>query len=189
MWLRDDLPRDLPEARILLYGYDTRLQDSASFQSILDLGKNFLRALLLATMESSKTMLVMSHSLGGIVAKEVSFICTSTVLVLIYFFQAINRMAGSPFEAEKRLLKQLKALYFFGVPSHGMDIESLVPMVGDQPNRGFLHTLETNSPVLREQATTFLRIITRQHCKIVDFYETKVSQTAQQDVRFCSYQV
>jgi hypothetical protein len=38
MWLRDSLPNDLPRTRILVYGYDTRLEDSTSFQSIDDLG-------------------------------------------------------------------------------------------------------------------------------------------------------
>ena len=39
MWLRDALPLDVPHARILIYGYDTRLIRSSSFQSLTDLGK------------------------------------------------------------------------------------------------------------------------------------------------------
>jgi hypothetical protein len=38
MWLRDSLPNDLPKTRILIYGYDTQLENSTSFQSIDDLG-------------------------------------------------------------------------------------------------------------------------------------------------------
>ena len=38
MWLRDSLPKDLPKTRILVYGYDTRLANSTSFQSIDDVG-------------------------------------------------------------------------------------------------------------------------------------------------------
>jgi hypothetical protein len=38
MWLRDSLPNDLPKTRILIYGYDTRLENSTSFQCIDDLG-------------------------------------------------------------------------------------------------------------------------------------------------------
>lgn len=34
MWLRDSLPFDLPGVRIMLYGYDTRLHDSRSFQDL-----------------------------------------------------------------------------------------------------------------------------------------------------------
>jgi hypothetical protein len=38
MWLRDSLPSGLPRTRILVYGYDTTLENSTSFQSIDDLG-------------------------------------------------------------------------------------------------------------------------------------------------------
>lgn len=34
MWLRDSLPRDLPGMRILLYGYETQLHGSRSFQDL-----------------------------------------------------------------------------------------------------------------------------------------------------------
>jgi hypothetical protein len=34
MWLRDALPYDLERARILMYGHDSRLPDSRSFQNL-----------------------------------------------------------------------------------------------------------------------------------------------------------
>jgi hypothetical protein len=40
MWLRDALPRDVSGARIMIYGYDTNLLSSKSFQTLKDLGKN-----------------------------------------------------------------------------------------------------------------------------------------------------
>ncbi|KAJ6102456.1 hypothetical protein N7486_004883 [Penicillium sp. IBT 16267x] len=42
VWLRDFLPRDLPNVRVLLYGYDTTLPGSLSKQSIEDLGSALL---------------------------------------------------------------------------------------------------------------------------------------------------
>lgn len=42
MWLRDALPDDISGARVFIYGYDTRLDGSTSFQSITDIGCNFL---------------------------------------------------------------------------------------------------------------------------------------------------
>jgi hypothetical protein len=39
MWLRDVLPLDFPKASILIYGYDTQLEQSVSFQNLADLGK------------------------------------------------------------------------------------------------------------------------------------------------------
>lgn len=38
MWLRDSLPAKLPGTRILIYGYDTQLVGSRSFQTLQDLG-------------------------------------------------------------------------------------------------------------------------------------------------------
>lgn len=38
MWLRDSLPKDLDRARIMLYGYDSALLGSKSFQSMNDIG-------------------------------------------------------------------------------------------------------------------------------------------------------
>lgn len=41
MWLRDGLSESLPSARIFIYGYDTRLQNTSAFQSLQDLGLDF----------------------------------------------------------------------------------------------------------------------------------------------------
>jgi hypothetical protein len=45
MWLRDSLPRDLQGARVLLYGYDTSLLQSQSFQDISDIAIAFSRSI------------------------------------------------------------------------------------------------------------------------------------------------
>jgi hypothetical protein len=43
MWLRDVLPDDVPNARILTYGYDSRLADSIRpFSTMQDLAEEFL---------------------------------------------------------------------------------------------------------------------------------------------------
>ncbi|KAF5619615.1 ankyrin protein [Fusarium sp. NRRL 25303] len=39
VWLRDALPSDIPNARILTYGYDTKLSKSSAFQNLTDLGR------------------------------------------------------------------------------------------------------------------------------------------------------
>lgn len=49
MWLRDDLARSFPGARIYIYGYESEMQGSDSFQTLTDLGLTFqvvLEALL-----------------------------------------------------------------------------------------------------------------------------------------------
>jgi hypothetical protein len=49
MWLRDALPSDLPGARIMTFGYLSRLQDSPSFATINDFA-----TVLLAAVESAR---------------------------------------------------------------------------------------------------------------------------------------
>lgn len=67
---------------------------------------------------------------------------------------------------------------FFGVPNLGMAIESLVPMVGDQPNRSFLETLGRNSALLRCHQEQFWTMFRSRPVHILGFYETKLSRTA-----------
>lgn len=72
MWLRDDLPRSMPTARIIIYGYDSKLQGSKSFQSILDIGIRFQAAVRRARPLTEKPLVFLGHSLGGLLIKEVS---------------------------------------------------------------------------------------------------------------------
>ena len=44
MWLRDFLPKSIPTARIITYGYDTKLPGSQSTASILELSKKLLES-------------------------------------------------------------------------------------------------------------------------------------------------
>lgn len=77
MWLRDALPKDLPNTRVYVYGYDTSMIDSLSRQSILDLGARFaetLQALFTGPRwrgMPTKILLLIGHSLGGLVIEQV----------------------------------------------------------------------------------------------------------------------
>lgn len=52
MWLRDSLPAKLPGTRILIYGYDTQLVGSRSFQILQDLGMSLRDTLHMIEMVS-----------------------------------------------------------------------------------------------------------------------------------------
>ena len=45
MWLLDNLKKDCPSARILTYGYDSKLEESNSFQTLEDLTIAFVKSL------------------------------------------------------------------------------------------------------------------------------------------------
>lgn len=54
MWLRDFLPEAVPNARILTYGYDTKLPGSQSEASIPDLSRRLLESI--KTIRSGHTV-------------------------------------------------------------------------------------------------------------------------------------
>ena len=79
MWLRDSLPQHLAgakvQARVFIYGYDSRLIESDSFQEISDLGAEFKNKLVQLTQNSpaqTRRLILLGHSLGGILVKTVS---------------------------------------------------------------------------------------------------------------------
>jgi hypothetical protein len=53
MWLCDDLPKDFPHARILTYGYDTKLENSQSIQDLEAIAGTFRTALKIARPKNS----------------------------------------------------------------------------------------------------------------------------------------
>jgi hypothetical protein len=169
MWLRDSLPSDLPGARVMLYGYDTELHNSHTFQDLEALASTFRLDLQALTMRDfsnaeplTKPLVFVAHSLGGLVVKE----------AIIQMKRDKNHQA---------LLDSIYGALFFGVPNQGMEIASLVPMVKDQPNQALLHSLAKESQVLRNQCRDFPKAFDYQDSsEIVCFYETEMSPTAAQ---------
>jgi protein SERAC1 len=91
--------------------------------------------------------------------------------------QALIQMKNGNDEDQDNLKATYGAL-FFGVPNQGMDISSLVPVVGDQPNRYFLESLGPESDLLQEQRATFPKVFDFRDSEIISFFETKLSPTA-----------
>ena len=83
---------------------------------------------------------------------------------------------------DSEILKATYAVLFFGVPSQGMNIESLIPMVGDQPNRAFLESLNRVSETLIAQQAAFPKVFPLKGSELICFYETRSSPTAKRKV-------
>ena len=69
--------------------------------------------------------------------------------------------------------------FLFGVPNQGIDIQSLLPMVQDQPNQYMLRSLSRESDLLQEQQDRFPNAFNFTDSKTICFYETKMSPTAE----------
>lgn len=75
MWLRDSLGVDVcavdsgkPMARVMIYGYDSRLYDSDNLQHIGDLATELHQHL--STIKPKRPMVLIGHSLGGLIIKQ-----------------------------------------------------------------------------------------------------------------------
>lgn len=161
MWLRDGLPKHCSNFRCIIYGYDSRLPDSRSFQDIEDISKALTRRLrsIGCSSPSAKPTILLAHSLGGIVLKE-----------------ALVQMARSN-EWEVFLLSNVIKIILFGVPNRGMRISHLIPMAKSQPNEPFIHRLSTHSMYLSQLDEQFNGISCYLRSRLVSIYETSQSQT------------
>ncbi|KAI5460666.1 hypothetical protein BGZ63DRAFT_488681 [Mariannaea sp. PMI_226] len=173
MWLRDSLPHDLTceetgqsMARVMTYGYESSVAGSENIQNIEDLATKFHSSLLaLATAPTMRPIILIAHSLGGLVVK-----------------QALMALSKSTNEDDQNLIRAIYGIVFFGVPHDGMDISSLLPMVGDGPNRLLIESIgHINSQILTIQQREFHKALgDRDRSEVFCFYETLKSPTARQ---------
>lgn len=165
MWIRDTLPNDVPGMRIFLYGYETTLTKSNSFQSVLDIALGFIGLLKITVRPSEPgqkpSLLFLAHSLGGIVLK-----------------QAIVSLASMGRD-EHSVLDQIAGGVLFGVPSLGMNQASLLTMVSGQPNEELLKQLGEGSKYLRDLDDSFSGHSSNFSWRMNWAYETKESPTVQ----------
>lgn len=163
MWIRDELPKRLPNTRFLIYGYDTTLLGSHSFQGITDLANLFIQMMITIgySAPSSKPVIFLAHSLGGVVLK-----------------QALVTLAAG-YSRELAVQENIKGAMFFGTPSYGMSIPDLYTMLGSQPNTALLKELSDESqclPLLDEEFGGISYLQKLQFCWV---YETKITPTVE----------
>lgn len=161
MWIRDKLPLSLPNVRPILYGYNTALIKSHSFQSIFDLALALYHHLRANGWMSPtcKPLSFLAHSLGGIVLKQV-------------FLLIANRI-----DRDGPARQIIKGAVFFGVPNFGMKQSPLAAVVEGQPNVELIAKLEVNSTYLRQLDDQFSGISYLQNCSLYWAYETEESPT------------
>ncbi|KAI1140104.1 hypothetical protein F5Y05DRAFT_306974 [Hypoxylon sp. FL0543] len=165
MWIRDTLPKSLPHIRPILYGYDTTLFGSQSFQNIFDLALGLISQLKANGWASStcKPLAFLAHSLGGIVLK-----------------QAIVSLANRV-ERDDPILHAMKGAVLFGVPNLGMEQSNLEAVVEGQPNMQLVSDLSLDSAYLQQLDQQFSGISYLQSALLYWCYETKKSPTVTRD--------
>ncbi|KAN0072906.1 ankyrin repeat domain containing protein [Elaphomyces granulatus] len=126
-WPRDLLPRTAPDARILTYGYDTKIRHLAigpvSQNTVYDHGWNFLCAVEeFRRKEPLRPLLLVAHSLGGLIVKEALRKSRDCEWVKPHLHNIVRSIVG---------------VLFFGTPHHGANPLGLIRRTVSELATGF----------------------------------------------------
>ena len=121
-WPRDLIPLAVPNARVLTYGYDTRIRHRLgpprNKNTIYDIAWDFLIALEAERrVESSRPMLFIVHSLGGIIVKEMLRRSSDIYQTHTHLRDIFNFTIG---------------IMFFGTPHGGADPRGILQRIAEK---------------------------------------------------------
>ncbi|KAI1207870.1 uncharacterized protein F4807DRAFT_462313 [Annulohypoxylon truncatum] len=153
-WLRDYLPTELPNLRILVYGHNCNPADRDCKKSILDYATDLLDAIISYRDDkivARRPIIFIGHSLGGLIVK-----------------QALVQATGHTDDKYKMFLEASYGFLFFGVPNRGLRHEELETILGYHDSMGQLvNDIVVNSDT---EMKTSLRLLGG---NFMDFCETK----------------
>ncbi|KAJ5366817.1 hypothetical protein N7541_000758 [Penicillium brevicompactum] len=162
MWLHDFFKVDFPRCRTMIYGYDAQISGPGN-QTLIDYGRGLQDAItgIRNTKKlQQRPIFFIAHSLGGI--------------ILAHTLLETTRPPGASEPALASLYKATYAIFFFGTPHRGMDIDHIAQMIdGDEnhPQRRLLNQIKADSPWLAIQLNNLRNMIDDR--KIVSFYENQ----------------
>ncbi|RPA89570.1 hypothetical protein L873DRAFT_1754902 [Choiromyces venosus 120613-1] len=166
-WIRDFLPKQIPGARVMTFGYNSEWGFSRSVAGINDFAEDLLdrlKGVRRHGKESVRPIIFICHSLGGIVCKR--------SLVLAH---------EQP--VYENILKSTRGIVFMGTPHRGSTIADWTTMlvsivdsmlvVGTSMRSDLLKNLQTNSDALQQITNSF--ISRTSGLQIVTFYEQEIT--------------
>lgn len=171
MWPVDTEDSRPPNVRFLLWGYDTSLINSESFQDIEDIGGTLATALegihpSFARDEEddeklkfeARPIVFIAHSLGGLIVKE-----------------AICQMAQ-----DLAYLRCVYGLVLFGVPHNGLLVDPWLRIIGQRANADLIRSLKPESRDLQRLDKTFRKTFRLPDARVISVYETMKSSTTKE---------
>jgi hypothetical protein len=172
-WPRDLLPKTITEARVLTFGYDTKIRHSLGQQgsksSVYDHGKELLQCLNDFRKGEGcvdRPILFIAHSLGGIVVKEA--------------LRQSQRLAKShPQQALREIFQSTVGIMFFGTPHRGADprgpmqriAQNAIEASGFYANKQIIGPLMQDSERLQELLDEFAPLARERNWSIYSFQE------------------
>lgn len=155
LWLQALLPKEIPNARVLTYGYDSRTRSSEhlTHQTLYGHSMSLISALSLyrrRTKTERRPIIFLAHSLGGIVVKS----------ALIH-----SNMAGVSHNEHLKAIKlSTYGVIFFGTPHQGTESASWgkvlvnVASIFQHTSTAILEHLEKDSEWLETQLEQYKSI-------------------------------
>ncbi|KFY69520.1 hypothetical protein V496_00173 [Pseudogymnoascus sp. VKM F-4515 (FW-2607)] len=153
-WFKSLLPKDLPTARIITYGYDAdvvNLTRVAGQNTVREHSTNLINDLAALRRDAAgRPIIFVAHSLGGLVCQDALLVCNNP-----------NE------EAQSDILSSTCGIAFLGTPHAGSDLETFATAVANivslvkTPNKKLLKVLGRNSEVLANIENGFLTMVQR----------------------------
>uniref|UniRef100_A0A8H7TW05 Nephrocystin 3-like N-terminal domain-containing protein n=1 Tax=Bionectria ochroleuca TaxID=29856 RepID=A0A8H7TW05_BIOOC len=169
-WPRDLVPKVVPDARVLSYGYDAKIQrlfgPPVSTHTVYDISNDFSIALEAERQdEPQRPIIFIAHSLGGIIVKDLLRRCGQS------FNQ--NHLHIRP------IFESTIGIIFFGTPHSGADPggsllhfgERVLKALGHSVNENVRASLLPTSDRLRELRDVFGLMARKRRWKIHSFQE------------------
>ncbi|KAL9069014.1 MAG: hypothetical protein Q9157_006304, partial [Trypethelium eluteriae] len=163
VWLRDGLPSDIKDARILSYGYPSELVKCKMQRYVIDHATDFLqrlRAMRASNVATDRPVVLIGHSLGCLIIKQ-ALIDDAEVEI------QSNRLP-------------VACIVFLGAPHRGLDVRNLETLVAAKPPEDLIRELKPGSPTLKALNARFHRVADRVPI-IISCYEKLPTPTVQQE--------
>ena len=160
MWLRDYLPKDVPNVRVFTYGYNSQLTETLSRQDFDQHAEDFAARLetLWRSHNFRRPTIFIGHSLGGLIIKQ--------ALIMSQGWQ------GMPDNLEE-LVPQI---IFMGAPHGGLATDALMTLVKGKASETLIEDLQPGSAVLKKMTSKFAPLA--QRIRILSIYERLPTKSA-----------
>ena len=159
MWLRDNIPGSIHNARVQIYGYESALPNSLSSAGLQDFTCKFLHTISNRKRRKSYRgipLILIGHSLGCLIIKQ--------ALIL-----------SAQQDRCEDFHRRVYSVVFFGAPHEGMDTEALQTCVEGQPTQRLIHDLTPGSTLLESLRQGFKPLL--KTIKVVSCCELKATPT------------
>ncbi|KAI0177521.1 hypothetical protein BJ166DRAFT_25120 [Pestalotiopsis sp. NC0098] len=160
LWLRDFLPKRLPQARVLLLNYNANVAFQTSTAGVLEQAESLLNQLEIARAgQSDRPLIFICHSLGGILVKRA----------------LISAKHSSVYQS---IVNSTYGIIFFGTPHKGGNnakigdvFAGIVRTLGGKPKNSFMSALKSDSWFANSITNDFRQFL--EDFQFLSFYETR----------------